>query len=376
MLTLLPGEVQLEVWLAAWAVDPTGRTAAALRATAKDLAANTRGRFAHRTLATTLPPPPPPLWPSAAADAAVRALAFMEAHLQPPAPFAGWRNGHPGAAAAAAAALALPAPTAAQLWYVADTIMGRLADVHVQLPSTPWSLLAFRYLQACARHGHLPLAHEDQRRVVDPATGTWQFGPSPDPPALTAQRLLSRAGVPAAAEYDVTPLSIGVLWVAAACDQAGMVQWLLEAGADVHALGDLALRQAAALGAAAAAAVLLDAGAQVHVNADEPMMRAVHGGHAPVVRLLLRHGAATSSERFRALPAAAARGHLAVVRTLLEERPADVDADVHEALCLAAVRSDPAVVELLSAVARVRAAALHGTLPPTPLIALAPDRRP
>jgi len=337
MLTALPAEVQLALWLATWAVDPTGRTAAALRATARSLAATTRDRFALLALAHLAP-----------ADA----RAFLEQHLQAPAPFAAGGAAVP----CAAAPRPLPAERAAALWYLADTLTARLAAQHVPPPAaaaaaaadaTPdvaWRTLACRYLQACARHGHRPLSAEEALRVRT-GDGAWRFAPPAEAPAATAARLLGA---------DLAPLSVGVLWLAASYGSVEVVRWLLAAGADVHAFNELALRQAAALGHADVAEALLAAGAHVDVNAGEPLLRAINGGHEAVVRVLLAHGAATATVRFSALAAATTRGSARLVALLLAERPAQMRAHLNEALCLATLLGDRELLSVLLAFAQLQ----------------------
>jgi len=329
MLTALPAEVQLALWLATWAVDPTGRTAAALRATAHSLAATTRDRFALQALAQLSP-----------ADA----RAFLEQHLQAPAPFAA------GAAAGpCVAARPLTPERAAALWYIADTLTARLAAQLVPAAQdtsadVAWRTLACRYLQACARHGHRPLSAEDALRVRT-GDGAWRFTPPAETPAATAARLLGA---------DLAPLSVGVLWLAASYGNVEVVRWLLAAGADVHAFNELALRQAAALGNADVAEALLAAGAHVDVNAGEPLLRAINGGHEAVVRVLLAHGAATTTVRFSALAAATTRGSARLVALLLAERPAQMRAHLNEALCLATLLGDRELLNLLLAFAQLQ----------------------
>ena len=70
-----------------------------------------------------------------------------------------------------------------------------------------------------------------------------------------------------------------------------IVEILLAAGADVHALDDEALRDAARYGHTDVVELLLECGADVHANNDEALLSAVKGCHEDVLRLLLEYGA-------------------------------------------------------------------------------------
>jgi len=103
-----------------------------------------------------------------------------------------------------------------------------------------------------------------------------------------------------------------------------VMQDLLDAGADVHADEDYALRRAAADGHADCVRLLLDAGADVHAGEDLALRWAAWNGHADCVRLLLDAGADVHADADLALRWAAESGHADCVRLLL-----DAGADVH-----------------------------------------------
>jgi ankyrin repeat protein len=68
-----------------------------------------------------------------------------------------------------------------------------------------------------------------------------------------------------------------------------VVQLLLNAGADVHAEDDLAIRLASVRGHTEVVQLLLNAGADVHARNDEAIRLASKWGRTEVVQLLLAH---------------------------------------------------------------------------------------
>ena len=108
------------------------------------------------------------------------------------------------------------------------------------------------------------------------------------------------------------------------CCDIKIVEMLLEAGADVHACVDRALRDAAENGHIEVVKMLLEVGADVHAWYDEALRKAAKKGHKEVVKILLEAGADVHAEDEDALRGAAKNGHKEVVEMLLE-----AGADVH-----------------------------------------------
>jgi len=79
------------------------------------------------------------------------------------------------------------------------------------------------------------------------------------------------------------------------------VKVLLDAGADVHAWDDGALRWASENGHAEVVKLLIDAGADVHALNDYALRMASDRGHAEVVKLLKQHGAKLVNESIKHL---------------------------------------------------------------------------
>jgi len=104
-----------------------------------------------------------------------------------------------------------------------------------------------------------------------------------------------------------------------------LVKDALDAGADVHASNDYALRWASYNGHLEVVKVLLDAGANVHAGNDSALQWASGNGHLEVVKVLLRDaGANVHVNDDYALRCASYNGHVEVVKVLL-----DASADVH-----------------------------------------------
>lgn len=83
------------------------------------------------------------------------------------------------------------------------------------------------------------------------------------------------------------------LLAAARCGSWELVDMLIQCGADVHAQGDLALREAAEYddqNHKAVVQLLLQKGADVHTHHDSPLLAAAAHGHTDVVQLLVSTG--------------------------------------------------------------------------------------
>ena len=129
------------------------------------------------------------------------------------------------------------------------------------------------------------------------------------------------------------------------------VNRLLAAGADVHALDDLALRWASFNGHLAVVQALLAAGARVHANNDYALRQASENGHLAVVQTLLAAGADVHANNDYALRWASRNGHIAVVQALLAAG-ADVHADDDYALRYASSNGHTDVVAALQRAAQ------------------------
>jgi len=109
-----------------------------------------------------------------------------------------------------------------------------------------------------------------------------------------------------------------MLECAAQDGHTSIVEILLDAGADVNAQDDFALRSAVTVGRAETAAVLLARGANVHADNDYALRIAAAAGDAVLTSLLLSSGAHVHAEENKALRVAAGTaGSAAVVATLL-----------------------------------------------------------
>jgi len=134
----------------------------------------------------------------------------------------------------------------------------------------------------------------------------------------------------------------------AAYGKLDFVEYLLAAGADVHAINDYALRYASVYGHTEVVKVLLAAGANVHANDDGALQLASHSGHTGVVKVLLAAGANVHANDDGALQLASNNGHTEVVKVLLAAG-ADVHADNDLALQLASHSGHTGVVKVLLA---------------------------
>jgi ankyrin repeat protein len=139
---------------------------------------------------------------------------------------------------------------------------------------------------------------------------------------------------------------MSLLWEAAEKGNTREVERLLQAGADVHARGDAALRWAAAHGHTETVALLLQAGADVHAENDDALRRAALLGHTETVALLLRAGADVHADDDYALREAADDGYTETVALLLQAG-ADVHAGYDDALRWAARNGKTETVALL-----------------------------
>lgn len=101
-------------------------------------------------------------------------------------------------------------------------------------------------------------------------------------------------------------------------DSLEHIQYCLDAGADVHALCDYALRYASSNGHVDTVKVLLNNGADVHARNNEALRYASYYGHTEVVKLLLDAKADVNSENNYALRYAIEKNHIKVVELLLE----------------------------------------------------------
>ena len=99
----------------------------------------------------------------------------------------------------------------------------------------------------------------------------------------------------------------------------GLTKAFLDAGVDVHAGDNYAIRLAACNGHTEVVKLLLNAGADVHADSDYAIRWAAERGHVEVVKLLLNAGADVHARNDFALRLAAKYGHTEVVRLLKEK---------------------------------------------------------
>eukprot|EP00877_Chromochloris_zofingiensis_P010945 jgi/Chrzof1/6103/Cz17g09230.t1 len=83
------------------------------------------------------------------------------------------------------------------------------------------------------------------------------------------------------------------LCTAAVNGQQAVTKRLIEAGADLHARNELALRRAAANGQCQIVQMLLELGARIHAQNDFALRAAATSGHLDVVKLLLEQSSYT-----------------------------------------------------------------------------------
>ena len=156
-------------------------------------------------------------------------------------------------------------------------------------------------------------------------------------PMAEAARLALEAGANVHADDDAA-----LRW-SSENGRAEVVRLLLQAGANVHTLDDAALRSASENGHAEVVRLLLKAGANVH--ADYALGWSSYKGHTEVVHLLLNAGANVHASDDYALRWASVQGHTEVVRLLLQAG-ANVHANNDQALREASMY-DPEVARLL-----------------------------
>jgi len=124
------------------------------------------------------------------------------------------------------------------------------------------------------------------------------------------------------------------------------VKYLLDAGADVHAQDDYALRWASYRGHIKVVKLLLDAGANVHTRNNGALQGASYNGHTDIVKLLLDAGADVHAKNDKALQWASYYGYIEIVKLLLDAG-ADVHAQDDYALRWASIYGHTNVVKLL-----------------------------
>ena len=124
------------------------------------------------------------------------------------------------------------------------------------------------------------------------------------------------------------------------------IRLAIQAGADVHAVDDQALRWASRYGHLSVVKVLVKAGADVHAAGDEAIRSASASGHLPVVEVLVKAGADVHADNDRALRNASFHGHLSFVQVLVKAG-ADVHADNDYALRWASFHGHLSVVKVL-----------------------------
>ena len=132
-------------------------------------------------------------------------------------------------------------------------------------------------------------------------------------PLLDADRMLRRIS------DGGCPGSAGKLFLAAAAE-TGLIQhvnFLLNAGADIHAYGNAALRLAAMNGHSETVELLLDDGADVHACGDSALRLAATNGHARTVETLLHAGADFQGHGEALLGTAARNGHAETLTVLM-----------------------------------------------------------
>ena len=127
---------------------------------------------------------------------------------------------------------------------------------------------------------------------------------------------------------------------------AEAIRVAIQAGADVHAFDDKALRFASAYGHLAVVEFLVKAGANVHAKDDEALRWASMYGHLPVVEFLVKVGADVHALSDEALRFASEFGHLPVVEVLVTAG-ANVHAVDDYALHYASAHGHLPVVEFL-----------------------------
>ena len=124
------------------------------------------------------------------------------------------------------------------------------------------------------------------------------------------------------------------------------IRLAIQAGADVHAVDDQALRWASRYGHLSVVKVLVKAGADVHADNDRALRYASFHGHLSIVKVLVKAGADVHADNDYALRWASFHGHLSVVKVLVKAG-ANVHAVDDYALRFASSYGHLAVVEFL-----------------------------
>ena len=124
------------------------------------------------------------------------------------------------------------------------------------------------------------------------------------------------------------------------------IKMLIEAGAEVHADDDCALRHSANNGHLEVVKYLIEKGADIHANNDSALRYSAYNGHLEVVKYLIEKGADVHTEKNYALRWSACNGHLEIVKYLIE-KGADVHAENDYALTLSANNGYLEVVKYL-----------------------------
>ena len=145
---------------------------------------------------------------------------------------------------------------------------------------------------------------------------------------------------------DVHAKDDGALRRASSSGRLAVVEFLVTAGANVHAQDDEALRWASGYGHLAVVEFLVQHGANVHAADDEALRWASEVGHLAVVEVLVTAGANVHARDDYALLYASKNGHLSVVKFLVQHG-ANVHTDDDEALYMASKNGHLPVVEFL-----------------------------
>ncbi|AGF85729.1 repeat protein [Moumouvirus goulette] len=125
-----------------------------------------------------------------------------------------------------------------------------------------------------------------------------------------------------------------------------VVQYLVECGANIHALDDLALREASENGHLKVVKYLVKRGVNIHADNDNALRQACEVGHLKIVKYLVESGANIHALDDLALREASENGHLKVVKYLVE-RGANIHAADDYALRWASKEGHLEVVKYL-----------------------------